>query len=51
VPDVASASIVGTAKPNQILADLAALRAKVPQEFRSELRWAGILHPDAEMPD
>jgi D-threo-aldose 1-dehydrogenase len=49
-PDVASALIVGTANPSHILADHAALRAKIPAAFWQELRSTGILHPDAAMP-
>lgn len=50
VPDVASALIVGTASPTQILADHAALSAKIPPAFWAELRSGGILHPDAAVP-
>lgn len=50
-PDVASALIVGAAKPEHILADHAALRAEIPQEFWSELRSQDILHSDAAIPD
>ena len=49
-PDVASALIVGTASPPHILADHAALKAKIPPAFWEELRSAGILHPDAAVP-
>lgn len=49
-PDVASALIVGTAKPDQILADHAALQAKIPSEFWSELRAKGLIQPDAAIP-
>ena len=49
-PDVASALIVGTASPDHILADQAALRAKIPPVFWDELRLNGILHPDAPAP-
>ena len=49
-PDVASALIVGAASPTHILADHAALRAKIPPAFWEELRYAGILHPDAAVP-
>ena len=49
-PDVAAALIVGTAKPEHILADHAALRAKIPAAFWEELRSTGILHPDAAVP-
>lgn len=49
-PDVASALIVGTAKPDHILADHAALRAKIPAAFWEELRTKAILHPDAATP-
>jgi D-threo-aldose 1-dehydrogenase len=49
-PDVASALIVGTATPAHILADHAALRAKIPSAFWDELRSRGILHPDAAIP-
>lgn len=49
-PDVASALIVGTASPTQILADHAALSAKIPPAFWEELRSTGILHPDAAVP-
>jgi D-threo-aldose 1-dehydrogenase len=49
-PDVASALIVGTAKPDQILADHAALKAKIPPEFWSELRSNGLIHADAAIP-
>ena len=46
-PDVASALVVGTASPDHILADHAALKAKVPAGFWDELRSEGILHSDA----
>ena len=49
-PDVASALIVGTASPAHVLADHAALRAKIPPAFWEELRSAGILHPNAAIP-
>ncbi|WP_237479353.1 aldo/keto reductase [Lichenibacterium dinghuense] len=49
-PDEASALIVGTAKPFHILADQAALRAKIPPAFWDELRFRGVLHPDASVP-
>lgn len=49
-PDVVSALIVGTASPTHILADHAALSAKIPPAFWEELRSAGILHPDAAVP-
>lgn len=48
--DVASALIVGTASPAHILADQAALRAKIPPAFWEELRSSGILHADAAVP-
>jgi D-threo-aldose 1-dehydrogenase len=49
-PDVAASLIVGTASPDHILADHAALRAKIPAAFWDELRAEGILHPDAAVP-
>lgn len=49
-PDVAAALIVGTASPAHILADHAALQAKIPAAFWAELRAEGILHPDAAVP-
>ncbi len=49
-PDVASALIVGAARPEHILADHAALRAKIPSAFWDDLRAEGILHPDAAVP-
>ena len=49
-PDVASALIIGTAKPDHILADHAALKAKIPAAFWDELRTEGLLHPDAPVP-
>ncbi len=49
-PDVASALIVGTAKPDHILADHAALQAKIAPEFWEEMRSSGLLHPDAAIP-
>lgn len=49
-PDVASALIVGAARPEHILADHAALRAKIPPGFWEELRATGILHPQASTP-
>ena len=49
-PDVAEALIVGTASTDHILADHAALRAKIPAPFWEELRAEGILHPDATVP-
>jgi D-threo-aldose 1-dehydrogenase len=49
-PDVAAALIVGTASPAHILADHAALRAKIPAGFWDELRATGVLHPDAAVP-
>ena len=49
-PDVVSALIVGTASPEDILADHAALHAKIPAGFWDELRADGILHPDAAVP-
>ena len=49
-PDVASSLIVGTASPAHILADHAALQAKIPAAFWEDLRGEGILHPDAALP-
>lgn len=49
-PDVVSALVVGTAKPDHVLADHAALRARIPAAFWDELRSEGILHPDAAAP-
>ncbi len=49
-PDVASALIVGAATPEHILADHAALHAKIPDAFWQELRADAILHPDAAVP-
>ena len=49
-PDIASALIVGTARPDHILADHAALRAKIPAAFWEDLRLEGILHADAAVP-
>lgn len=49
-PDIVSALTVGTASPAHILADHAALRAKIPADFWAELRAEGVLHPDAPVP-
>lgn len=49
-PDVASALIVGTANPAHILADHAALRARIPDAFWDDLRSEGVLHVDAAVP-
>jgi D-threo-aldose 1-dehydrogenase len=49
-PDVASALVVGTASPDHLLADHAALRAKIPVAFWDALRSESILHPDAAVP-
>ena len=49
-PDVAAALVVGTAKPFHILADQAALHAKIPSAFWDDLRAQGVIHPDATMP-
>ena len=49
-PDVVSALIVGTASPAHILADYAALQARIPAAFWEELRSVGVLHPDAPVP-
>lgn len=49
-PDVASALIVGTANPADILADHPALQAKIPPAFQGELRSTSILHHDAAVP-
>lgn len=50
-PDVAASLIVGTASPTHLLADHAALRAKIPAAFWQALRAEGILHPDAAVPE
>ena len=49
-PDVASALIVGAANPDHILADYAAMEAKIPPAFWEELRSAGMLHVEATVP-
>ena len=49
-PDVAASLIVGTASPAHLLADHAAMRAKIPADFWGDLRAQGILHPDAPLP-
>lgn len=50
-PDVVSALIVGAARPEHILADHAALHAKIPAAFWDELRSEGVLHPGAALPE
>lgn len=50
-PDVVSALIVGGATPTHILADHAAMRAKLPAAFWDELRHEGVLHWDAATPE
>ncbi|TVV70000.1 aldo/keto reductase [Sphingomonas solaris] len=50
-PDVASSLIVGTASPTHLLADHAALRAKIAAAFWADLRAQGVLHPEAAVPD
>ena len=49
-PDVAASLIVGTAKATHLLADHAALQAKIPSAFWDELRTRGLLHPEAAVP-
>ncbi len=49
-PDVAQALIVGTANPSHLLADHAALRAKIVPAFWEELRAKGVLHAEAAVP-
>lgn len=49
-PDVAASLIVGTASPTHLLADHAALQAKIPIAFWTALRDEGVLHPDAPLP-
>ncbi|TFI56334.1 aldo/keto reductase [Sphingomonas parva] len=49
-PDVVSSLIVGTATPEHILADHAALQVAIPADFWADLRREGILHPDAAVP-
>ncbi|MBN8808421.1 MAG: aldo/keto reductase [Sphingomonas sp.] len=50
-PDVVSSLIVGTAKPDHILADHAALQTKIAPEFWQELRSEGLIHSDAAVPE
>jgi D-threo-aldose 1-dehydrogenase len=50
-PDVAQSLIVGTASPTHLLADHAALQAKIPPAFWTALRDEGVLHRDAPLPD
>ena len=49
-PEIVAALVVGTAMPGHILADHAALRAKIPGAFWEELRSSGILHAEARIP-
>jgi D-threo-aldose 1-dehydrogenase len=49
-PEVVSALIVGAAKPDHILTDHAALRAKIPPAFWEQLQSNGVIHPDAPVP-
>lgn len=49
-PDEVSALIVGTAKPFHILADKAALQAKIPPALWDDLRTQAIIHPRAAVP-
>jgi len=49
-PDVAAALVVGTAKPLHLLADHAALQAKIPTAFWDDLRAGNIIHADAAVP-
>lgn len=49
-PDLAATLVVGTAKATHVLADHAALQAKIPTAFWDELRERGVLHADAAVP-
>jgi len=49
-PSVVFSLIVGTANPLHVLANHAALRAKIPADFWQELRAEGVLHADAVVP-
>jgi D-threo-aldose 1-dehydrogenase len=42
--------IPGASKPERILEDHAALKAKVPADFWSELRKQGLVAPEAPLP-
>lgn len=49
-PDVVSSLLVGTAKPLDMLADHAALKAKIPADFWQALKTEGVIHSDAAVP-
>lgn len=49
-PYVAQALVVGTAKPDHILADHAALQVSISPAFWAELQAEDIIHPEAAIP-
>jgi D-threo-aldose 1-dehydrogenase len=49
-PDVAAALIVGAASPAQVLANVAAMKAKIPPNFWQELKSAGLIEEAAPVP-
>ncbi|WP_339114887.1 aldo/keto reductase [Thioclava sp. GXIMD2076] len=49
-PDVAQAVVVGMARPDEAINDLVAMDTPIPPAFWSDLRSAGLIHPDAPTP-
>ena len=49
-PDVAAALVVGAASPAQVLANVTAMRTKIPSDFWNELKSAGLIDLAAPVP-
>ena len=49
-PDVAAALVVGASSADQILADVAAMKARIPAAFWDELKAKGLIEQSAPVP-
>lgn len=49
-PDVVSALVVGAARPEQIVADVTAMRTRIPDAFWTELKSTALIEPGAPTP-
>lgn len=49
-PDIAVALVVGCSNAQQVLADYASLKTKIPSDFWADLRTEGLIENDAPIP-
>jgi D-threo-aldose 1-dehydrogenase len=49
-PDVAAALVVGAKSPAQVLANVTAMKTKIPSDFWEDLKMEGLIEPTAPVP-